>query len=134
MVRTDEAPTVDPDVDVPDVTDVLTLNSVENNVGVYDAFEDNKLLFVDTPGPDVIFEPEEEGPSVILLLLSVAIDEYVLDLDVSIDEGTVSKVTSEEDIVTDSEGVSILDTDVLVAILEDDETVCLNVVLGTELM
>ena len=133
MVRTDEEDAVDPDVDVPDVTDVLTLNSVEKNVGVYDALEDNKLLFVDTPGADVIFELEEEGPSVILLLLSVAIDEYVLDLDVSIDEGTVSKVTSEEDIVTDSEGVSILDTDVLVRILED-ERVCSNVVLGTESM
>ena len=82
----------------------------------------------------MIFEPVEEGPSVILLLLSVAIDEYVLDLDVSIDEGTVSKVTSEEDISTDSDGVSILDRDVLVAILEDDETVFLNVVLGTEPM
>ena len=40
MVRTDEEDAVDPDIDAPDVTDVLTLNSVEKNVGVCDALVD----------------------------------------------------------------------------------------------
>ena len=46
--------------------------------------------------------------------------------------GRVLVVPSEEDTATDSDGVAIVVTDVLVGISEYDETVCEKVVIGRE--
>ena len=65
VVRVDKEDTVAQDALVPGVVNVVTLNLVEKSVGIYDAVGDNKLIFVDTPGVNVLCEPEKEGPSVI---------------------------------------------------------------------